>query len=397
MKIKWKIAALIAILFGALAVAAVFVVEGVLMPSFAQLESREADISMKRAQYGLDQTLDQLALAAGSWGNWTDAYRFAQDHNRVFPAEQVTPAGLKQLNINALLFVDLSGHVLASRAMDLVSERPLDLELTGQADLPLDFPWRSQLESGHAAQGLLRSKYGVLMLAAAPILDGFGHGPSRGMVIIGRLLTTSEVQRIGARAQANLAVLPPRPAASPDSSLRGGEVIQVYRTMNDLYGRPIMMLRVDVPREITRRGYSAVYYATGCLTLTAVLVVVMLVVILGRVVLNPLAVITRHAVAIGEGRDLTTRLDFKGNDEMSALAREFDRMVERVAESRRQLRDQSFQAGRAEVATNVLHNVGNILNSVNISASLVGERVKQSKVASVSRLAELLLEQGPDL
>jgi len=39
----------------------------------------------------------------------------------------------------------------------------------------------------------------------------------------------------------------------------------------------------------------------------------------------------------------------------------------------------------AEVATNVLHNVGNILNSVNISASLVVERVKQSKASGLSR------------
>src|ERR1700736_2188341 len=55
----------------------------------------------------------------------------------------------------------------------------------------------------------------------------------------------------------------------------------------------------------------------------------------------------------------------------------------------------SRQAGMAEVATNVLHNVGNILNSVNISASLVTERVKQSKAAGVSRLAALLQEKGP--
>ena len=48
----------------------------------------------------------------------------------------------------------------------------------------------------------------------------------------------------------------------------------------------------------------------------------------------------------------------------------------------------------AEVATNVLHNVGNILNSVNISASLVAERLRQSKAAGVARLAALLLEQG---
>jgi PAS domain S-box-containing protein len=54
----------------------------------------------------------------------------------------------------------------------------------------------------------------------------------------------------------------------------------------------------------------------------------------------------------------------------------------------------SRQAGMAEVATNVLHNVGNILNSVNISASLVAERIKQSKGPGVSRLAALLREKG---
>ena len=55
----------------------------------------------------------------------------------------------------------------------------------------------------------------------------------------------------------------------------------------------------------------------------------------------------------------------------------------------------SRQAGMAEVATNVLHNVGNILNSVNVSASLVTERVKQSKAPGVSRLAALLHGKGP--
>ena len=54
----------------------------------------------------------------------------------------------------------------------------------------------------------------------------------------------------------------------------------------------------------------------------------------------------------------------------------------------------SRQAGMAEVATNVLHNVGNILNSVNISASLVTERVKQSKAPGVCRVAALLREKG---
>jgi PAS domain S-box-containing protein len=69
--------------------------------------------------------------------------------------------------------------------------------------------------------------------------------------------------------------------------------------------------------------------------------------------------------------------------------------AEELERVHKQLMIASRQAGMAEVATNVLHNVGNILNSVNISASLVIERVKQSKAPGVSRLAALLRDKGP--
>jgi PAS domain S-box-containing protein len=71
--------------------------------------------------------------------------------------------------------------------------------------------------------------------------------------------------------------------------------------------------------------------------------------------------------------------------------------AEELERVHKQLVTASRQAGMAEVATNVLHNVGNILNSVNISASLVIERVKQSKGPGVSRLAALLQEKGAEV
>jgi PAS domain S-box-containing protein len=57
----------------------------------------------------------------------------------------------------------------------------------------------------------------------------------------------------------------------------------------------------------------------------------------------------------------------------------------------------SRDAGMAEVATNVLHNVGNVLNSVNVSASIVSERIKKSKCAGLTRVATLLNEHASDL
>ncbi len=58
-----------------------------------------------------------------------------------------------------------------------------------------------------------------------------------------------------------------------------------------------------------------------------------------------------------------------------------------------QLRDASHQAGMAEVATGVLHNVGNVLNSLGVSATLVLARLRDSRVGNVQRVARLLAEQ----
>lgn len=62
----------------------------------------------------------------------------------------------------------------------------------------------------------------------------------------------------------------------------------------------------------------------------------------------------------------------------------------------RQLQDASRQAGMAEVATNVLHNIGNVLNSVNVSSALVSEQVRKSKAANLNKLAMLLQEHQHD-
>jgi PAS domain S-box-containing protein len=71
-------------------------------------------------------------------------------------------------------------------------------------------------------------------------------------------------------------------------------------------------------------------------------------------------------------------------------ADELDRLNHRLVETSR-------QAGMAEVATGVLHNVGNVLNSVNVSAHLVMDRLRESKITSLPKLAGLFEEHAADL
>jgi signal transduction histidine kinase len=68
----------------------------------------------------------------------------------------------------------------------------------------------------------------------------------------------------------------------------------------------------------------------------------------------------------------------------------------RLSELHRSLLDVSRQAGMAEVATGVLHNVGNTLNSVNVSAGLVAERLRNLRVGNLAKATELLCEHAGD-
>ncbi len=57
----------------------------------------------------------------------------------------------------------------------------------------------------------------------------------------------------------------------------------------------------------------------------------------------------------------------------------------------------SRQSGMAEIATNVIHSVGNVLNSVNVSAALVKDLVRRSKVSSLTQLVALLRGHAADM
>lgn len=63
----------------------------------------------------------------------------------------------------------------------------------------------------------------------------------------------------------------------------------------------------------------------------------------------------------------------------------------------RELVDASRAAGMAEVATGVLHNVGNVLNSVNVSATVLNDQLGRSKLASLKQAVELVQTNLPQL
>lgn len=62
-----------------------------------------------------------------------------------------------------------------------------------------------------------------------------------------------------------------------------------------------------------------------------------------------------------------------------------------------ELQESARYAGMAEIATGVLHNVGNVLNSINVSASLLIQNHRHSQVNSLFKASKILEQQGDQL
>lgn len=83
--------------------------------------------------------------------------------------------------------------------------------------------------------------------------------------------------------------------------------------------------------------------------------------------------------------------------ELEAALRENEEVNRVLRKTQADLVAAARSAGMAEIATNVLHNVGNVLNSVNVSAGLILSRVRASKVDGLTRTVQLMSEHADDL
>jgi two-component system NtrC family sensor kinase len=404
MQLRAKVIAVLSACFLALILLQWSVGQGLLMPQFEGIELDNANTAMMRIDSGLQAELAELHVSAADWGNWSDAYKFMEDPGDGFIQKSLNPSALKQLNATALAFINQQGEFVWTGAIDPVSAAPTDLDLFQAAGLPEHFPWRANLLTGVSSEGLIATNRGVMLAAITPILDGFGHGPAHGVLLLGRLLTHNEVAAIGARAHTQVALtavrypgrqLPALVASEdgPGVQITPFETTQISRQVPDIFGQPVITLRIDVPRVVALRAHTTLMWVLALTALAAIIILVLAFYGMERTVLGPLAHVTRHAVAIGAGDDLTNRLNLDRRDEIGALAAEFDRMVEQVAESRRQLIDHSFEAGMSELSRGVLHNIGNAMTPLSVRLARLKSRLQAAPLADVERaLSERTLE-----
>jgi len=380
------------------------------LASFVRLERGEAIKDVRRVVQALEGEIRHLDRRCEDWATWDDTYRFAKQRHKDYIQSNLGPEGFHKNEINLLYICDTAGKVLWGRILDLTNDRPITLRaLPGEA-LSLSHPLISAQER-HA--GIWMTEHGPMLVSSKPILNSRREGPSRGTVIMGRLLTDAYIADLQHRTGVGFRVWPidgdKLPAAdravldevtaSADPVVRpvDDERLHAWTTFADTKQAPSLLIRADLAREITADGSRAAQYALISTVAAGCLILLVLLNLLQRTVLRPLAKVTQHAVEIGKNDETFRKLGLDREDEIGILSREFDRMMDKLSASRAAVVKAAHAAGMSEIATAVLHNVGNVLNSVNVSATLVAQKVGTSSAEDLRLAMKAVEESSGDL
>jgi two-component system, NtrC family, sensor kinase len=383
----------------------------VVMPAFATLEQQAAESNVARCVDAIKRDVESLSNITNDWGAWDDTYKYVEDHNADFAADNLVSQTFVSAKVNFICIVNTRRQIVWSEARDLETLNVVEVPALRAMLQEETNPFGNFQHVDDGRTGIQLTRHGPLLLAARPIITSKREGPIRGTVIMGRFLNAQEIKELADRTHVELDVwtvaqndLPPD---ARDSLAvlqdQGGNLFQsvdaktlhAYTLMDDVQGQPALVLRVTMARDVTLQGQISSQVAIGCSVVGGLLTLVAMWLVLQWRIVGPLQHMAAHAVRVGRRDDLQARLQLSRADEIGVLAGEFDRMVEHLAASRSKARESAHRAGMAEIASDVLHNVGNAVNSANCSIELLEQQLQASKVTGLERAAALLAEQAP--
>jgi len=327
----------------------------ILLGSFAALEEQYTRHNVEQALNALFDDFSALDTIAFDWAAWDDTYVFIEDANEDYIQSNLVDETFVDLRLNFMLFINSSGQIVFDKGFDLHNEGEIPVPQSLQEHLTDNALLLRHPDTESSIAGIVLLPEGPILVASRPILTSVEEGPVRGTLIMGRYLDSAEIDRLADIVHLSLTVHRFDDASMPldfqavRSSLSeegpiivrslSEESIAGYALIEDIYGKPSLVLRADRPRDIYKQGQAGIsYFMLSLLSVGLVFGVVSLL-HLDKHILSRLARLSRSVSDIGTSGDLSARITMPGRDELSNLAGAINGMLEELEQSEEALRE----------------------------------------------------------
>jgi sensor domain CHASE-containing protein len=322
------------------------------LSGFSKIETSDIKQDVGQVTDSISDNETNLSLKANDWSAWDDAYQFAQDGNQDFIDANLAYASIQDLNINFMIFINKQGALVKSVGLDYndpnvgsANYQGISIPTDLQPYLSLGSPVLNLPNLDSSKVGIISLSEGPLIFASRPITRSDGTGPIEGTLVFGRYLywtkpdgkvDNSQVDNISNLTHfavtafgVNSGTLPPD-ASSAISQISGqnqvatkvlsSKTIAGYAQLNDVYGKPAVLFRVESPRTIYAQGLASLNYFIIALLGIGVIFGIATLILLDRTVLSRVSRLNDALATVAVNHDYSTRLPADGHDHLTQLA-----------------------------------------------------------------------------
>lgn len=327
----------------------------IMLRSFARLEDKSSRDSVQRALNAWSDGLAMLDTKLVDWSAWDDTYAFIEDENEEYTSSNLVPSTFTNQGVNLLLFINSSGRIVFEEGYDLNTgeEMPVPPDLSEYlgADSPL---FKLEVSDESSVTGVVLLPEGPMLLASRLILTSDYSGPARGVLIMGRYLDNKEIKRLANITDLDISFVPVNagdisPAIQAAMSSISDtspvcirplneDLIAGYALINDIYGKPALVLNVEMPRDIYNGGQKSAHYLFFSLLAVGLVFGLLTMLMLEKLVLSRLSRFSNEITKIGASGDISARVSVTRADELANMAGEVNRMLAALEKAQDDLR-----------------------------------------------------------
>ena len=371
MKLRRKTLSIVGITIAGLTSILYAVSSSILLSSLLKAEEQEATQVVKGVLSVFGQTADDFNSRFADWSAWDDTYAFIQNRNSEFIASNLVPEGLANLRVNIALFVNTSGKIVYGTALDTEKLKLTPVPFALKRRISLNDRLLQHPNAKSSLAGIMLLPSGPILITSRPILTTKSTGPIRGTLVFGRNLDAAGIAKLSKITRLPLIVHsinePELPAdfqkvreklsAKKPILVRAlsEESIAGYALIRDIYDRPALLLRVDIPRETYRQGQTSLLYLLVSVILAGMGFVGCTLLLLEHLVLSRLSSLAKGVNRVSSSQDLSLRLSVTGEDELSDLAHTINGMLSAIAIAEsEQLQEKARYGAVVEQATDCI-------------------------------------------